>query len=428
MFSRGDIDGGFGASFAPPFGPGFIPFSSETADGIPDLDQFTEEIRIASQGEQRLGWLVGAFYFNEDLSAETHSYTSFVPGNPQDGFATQEQQADSYALFGSVSYQATDRWDLQGGIRFSTDKKDFAAERLDPVFPSLTPTLQPIERHTDSDNVSWDASAKYKINDNTNVYGRVATGFRAPSIQGRILFAPDAEFGLNPATNGVSVADEEEILSGEIGVKTELMSRKLRLGFDIFDYQVDGQQITAVGGQFNVNTLLNADTEGYGFEADVEIAPSPVWNITFGLSNNQTEVKDDVTVGPCGGGCTVVDPVRNGLVHIKGNNLPFAPEWIFNGVVDFRKPAGSGIFVGSFDWAYGDDHSFFLYESKEFHSDSLEFGLRLGYTFSKAKYEVAAYARNLTDEEILQGGIDFNNLTGMTNDPRTVGIELVGRW
>ena len=41
---------------------------------------------------------------------------------------------------------------------------------------------------------------------------------------------------------------------------------------------------------------------------------------------------------------------------------------------------------------------------------------------------MAAYARNLTDEEIIQGGIDFNNLTGMMNDPRTVGIELVARF
>src|SRR5690349_7185573 len=36
MYSRADIDGGFGAVFAPPFGPGLIPFSSESADGIPD--------------------------------------------------------------------------------------------------------------------------------------------------------------------------------------------------------------------------------------------------------------------------------------------------------------------------------------------------------------------------------------------------------
>jgi iron complex outermembrane receptor protein len=429
MLSGADIDGGFGASFAPPFGPGFIPFYSETADGIPDLDQFTQEIRIASEGEQRFGWLVGAFYFDEDLSAETFSFTSIAPGNPVEGFATQEQQAESYALFGSINYLPNDRWDLGAGIRFSTDEKDFAAERPDPVFPSLTPTIRPVTAHTDEDNVSWDVSAKYQVTDQTNVYGRIATSFRAPSIQGRILFAPDAEFGLNPATNGLSVADEEEILSFEIGTKTELLNRKLRLGIGVFQYEVDGQQITAVGGAFNVNTLLNADTEGYGFEADVEWAPTAAFQVTLGVSNNQTEIKDRVTVAPCGiGQCTVTDPLVGGLALIEGNSLPHAPEWIFNGIIDYRKPAGQGIFVGSIDWAYGDERNFFLYESKEYNADSFELGARIGFTFAKARYEVAAYARNLTDEEIIQGGIDFNNLTGMMNDPRTVGIELLGRW
>ena len=40
-------------------------------------------------------------------------------------------------------------------------------------------------------------------------------------------------------------------------------------------------------------------------------------------------------------------------------------------------------------------------------------------------YEIALFARNLFDAKILQGGIDFDNLTGMTNEPRTVGVEFI---
>ena len=54
--------------------------------------------------------------------------------------------------------------------------------------------------------------------------------------------------------------------------------------------------------------------------------------------------------------------------------------------------------------------------------------MRVGYTLPGARYEVAAFARNLLDEEVVQNGIDFNNLTGMTNEPRQVGAELVVRW
>ncbi len=52
----------------------------------------------------------------------------------------------------------------------------------------------------------------------------------------------------------------------------------------------------------------------------------------------------------------------------------------------------------------------------------------MGYAWNQAKYEVALFGRNLLDAEIVRNGIDFNNLTGMMNDPRIIGIEFVGRF
>jgi len=426
MLSRGDIDGGFGAVFAPPSGPGFIPFPSETADGLPNIEQFTQELRIASNPGDRVNWLAGLYYFDESLQADTFSFNSLA-GNEQDGYAFQKQDSTSWAAFGNVNVQASDRWKLQAGLRYTEDKRDFAAERPDPTFQ--TPTVEPIVRNTDVTDLSWDASATYTVNPNVNVYGRVATSFRAPSIQGRILFCPDFEGGTNPETNCVSVADKEKIISTELGIKSELMDRRLRLFLTGYVYEVDGQQLVAVGGEFNTSTLLNADTtNGYGFEADIEIAPVDEWLFKLGLSYNKTEIDDpNLEVGPCGGGCTVLDPVGpKGGVLVDGNSLPHAPEWIFNGIVDYRKPVGNGLIIGTLDWAYYSEKQFFLYESEEFKDDSLELGLRLGYAFSS--YELALWSRNITDAEILRNGIDFNNLTGMTNDPRTVGIEFVTKW
>ncbi len=428
MFSRGDIDGGFGAVFAPPSGPGFIPFPSESADGLPDLDQWTQEFRLTSNSDGDWRWLVGAFYFNEELQADTFSFASLAPGNPQDGYAFQTQDATSYALFGSVDWQLSDLWLLTAGVRYSSDDKDFTAERPFPTFQ--TPTFAPITESVDDDDISWNLSATYQASENVNIYGRVATGYRAPSIQGRILFCADFEGGQNPATNCVTTADTETILSGEVGIKTILAENKLRLNLTAYIYEVDGQQITAVGGEFNTATLLNTDTtEGHGLEADIQWTPSGNWLMTFGASWNPTEIKDpNLTVAPCGGGCTVTDPVIGGLAYIDGNPLPHAPEVIFNGIVKYRmKPSGDGFF-GSFDWAYYSEKNFFLYESEEFKADSLELGLRLGWGFNQGQYEVALWGRNITDEEIVRNGIDFNNLTGMTNDPRIIGAEFVARF
>ncbi|HEX2060371.1 MAG TPA: TonB-dependent receptor [Thermoanaerobaculia bacterium] len=428
MYSRGDIDGGFGAVFAPPMGPGFIPFFSESADGIPDLDQFTQEIRFASNTTSPFQWLAGVFLFDEELHAETYSYTSIAPGNPEEGYAFQNQSAESWAVFVSGDYRATDRLHLKGGLRFTHDEKELSAERPRPLFFN-TATVAPVRATTDDDFTSWDVSATYIVNPNVNVYGRIATGFRAPSIQGRILFAPDTEGGRNPATDGLSVADTEEILSAEVGFKSELMERRLRVNGTLYTYEVDGQQITAVGGEFNVATLLNADkTRGYGFETDINYAPSRDWRFTIGASYNHTEIDDpNLAVAPCGGGCTVLDPIGPNGALVDGNSLPHAPEWIFNGIVDYRRPYAAGEFVGSLDLAYSSDKQFFLYESEEFHSDAFELGLRFGYAFANG-YELALFGRNVTDEIVVQNGIDFNNLTGMTNEPRLWGIELSARF
>jgi iron complex outermembrane receptor protein len=427
MTSRGDVDGGFGASFAPPFGPGFIPFFSETEDGIPDLTQVTEELRIASNpSDDELGWLAGFFYFDEDVDIFTKNYVSIAPGNPQDGEASQTQSTSAWALFGTLFYDLSDAWTLQGGLRYSDEDRDYATERPDPVSASQTPTIRPITRNLSDSFTSWDVSATWAASENVNWFARLATSYRAPSVQGRILFCNDFEFGLNPATNCVSVADEEEILSAEIGVKSRLIDNQLTLNVTGYQYEVDGQQIVAVGGEFNTATLLNADTtEGYGFEADIHWTPAPSWLTTVGLSYNSTEIQDpDLGVAPCGGGCTVTDPIVNGLAMVDGNSLPHAPEWIFNGIVDYRSALGDGLLVVSLDWAYHDEKSFFLYESKEFNADAFELGFRAGFAFSEAKYEVALFGRNLTDEEIVRGGIDFNNLTGYVNEPRILGVEF----
>jgi len=428
MYSRGDIDGGYGAVYAPPSGPGLIPFTSESADGIPALDQITQELRLTSNADGPFRWLVGAYYFNEDLDIDSFSYDTLAPGNPQNGYATQTQESTSYALFGSIDYALSEAFSLKAGLRFSDDERDFAADRPQPLFQP--PLSAPITRSVSGSNVSGDLTASFKQNENVTFFGRLATGYRAPSIQGRIMFAPDFEDGQNPATNGVSVADEEKITSLEVGMKSILAENRLRMNLTAYVFQMRDQQLTAVGGEYNVATLLNADTtDGHGIEADVEFIASAAFWFTLGASWNSTEIDDPhLTVSPCGGGCTVTDPIAGGLVYIDGNSLPHAPEIIFNGIFNYQSDPVNKGFFGSLDWAYFSEKNFFLYEAEEFKSDGVEVGLRLGYGWNQGKYEVALFGRNILDAEIVEGGIDFNNLTGMTNEPRTVGLEFAARF
>jgi len=69
----------------------------------------------------------------------------------------------------------------------------------------------------------------------------------------------------------------------------------------------------------------------------------------------------------------------------------------------------------------------FLYHSQEFTGEALlEGGIRAGYRWkgNNTQYEVAIFGRNITNEEVLIGGVDFNNRTGIVNEPRFFGVEF----
>jgi iron complex outermembrane receptor protein len=417
-YSRGDIDGGFGASFAPPFGPGFIPFPAESADGIPFHRQFTQEIRLAGDTGQ-LAYTVGAYYFNESIKIDSYSYNTLA-GGALDGYAYQNQKSESWALFANVDYDVSEQLNVGGGVRYSDDKKDFLAQRT--LSPFGAPPTAILTTSPDASEVSFNVNATYSASDNLNLYARVARGYRAPSVQGRLVFG-----------DTLSVADKETLMSYEAGIKGKLPEARARFDAAVFYYKANDLQITAVGGGANFNRLLNADKAvGYGFEFNAEMEPVDRLMITAGLSYNHTEIKDPALfTQPCGAPCTVLDPGGPiaGTVRIDGNSLPNAPKWIANITAGYSWPMGEGeIFVFT-DWAYRSKVNFFLYESAEFNDDKLlEGGLRLGYRAAGGAWEVAAFGRNITNDRSLEGGIDFNNLTGFVNDPRIVGVEVKARF
>jgi iron complex outermembrane receptor protein len=413
-YSRADIDGGFGASFAPPSGPGFIPFPSESADGIPFHRQFTQEVRLAGD-KGPLGYTVGAFYFNESIKIDSFDYNTLAGGALQ-GYAYQNQKSESWALFGNLDYDLSERLNVGGGVRYSNDEKDFLAQRtLSPFGAPATPILR---ANPDTSEVSFNLNATYAATDDMNVYARVARGYRAPSIQGRLVFG-----------DTLSIADKETVMSYEAGVKGKLPAARARFDASVFYYRAKDLQITAVGGGTNFNRLLNADkATGYGFEFNAEAEPIDRLMLTAGLSYNHTELQDpNLFTQPCGGGCTVLDPAGPiaGTVRIDGNSLPNAPKWIANITAGYSWPMGAGELFVFTDWAYRSKINFFLYESAEFNDDRLlEGGVRLGYRADGGKWEVAVFGRNITNDRSLEGGVDFNNLTGFVNDPRVIGVEV----
>ncbi|MBA4772495.1 MAG: TonB-dependent receptor [Sphingomonas sp.] len=417
--TRGDIDGGFGNQFASVSGPGFIPFSAQSQDDIPSLDQFTQELRIASNNGGPFNYQAGFFYFNEKLRID-----SFDFGTPADltpaAIANQRQTSEAFGVFGSVNYKFDFGLTLQGGLRYNDDSRTLTAARPVDTRPGFLGFGGPVPLQTarvGSNIVTWDVSATQTLTDEVNLYARIARGYRAPSIQGRLTFG-----------RTLSVANNERTLSFEGGLKSVYYGGRLRFNINGFYFTTDDLQLTAVGGASNFTTLFNArNVDGYGLEAELEATPVERLNFTAGVSLNNNRINDpNAFVAGCGSNCTVLNaqrPGSPGIFSINGNRLPQSPQWTANWTARYAHPIGNGELYVSTDWVYRSEIQFFLYRSVEYRDRFLlEGGLRVGY--KTGPFDLAAYVRNITDDQSAVGGVDFNNLTGFVNEPRIAGFEL----
>ena len=440
--SRGDIDGGFvdfTQSATPPAGitsadidifcipgpcvpvrtwPGPIFVPSVTEDGA-ETDQFTQEFRIASDSEGPFSWQIGAFYFDSGLVVETEAFSSFGFVDVANNIVSYDNK--TWAVFGQGSYDLTDRVTLTAGVRHTDDEKDFSVLQQAQLWADLLLPV-PADINVNDSQASWEVSVNYAMTDQSSVYGRVSNGFRAQTIQGR-----DVAFGENP-----TVAKPETITSYEVGYKADLANDRLRVNLGVFSYQVDDMQLSIIGGASNTNQVVNAAKgEAMGFEMDLQWLITDNLLVSGGFAFNDTEIKDpNLFTAPCGSGlCSPLDPVNpnnSSQVSVNGNPFPRAPETTYNVEVRYGAPIGNNaeLFFLT-DWVWYGKINMPLYEAVEFQTeDQFEGGLRVGYKNYDKGWEIAAFGRNITDEDNVHGFIDFSNNTGFVNEPRVFGIEV----
>jgi len=421
--SIGDIDGGNAYPF--PVGNG-NPIASPPAlnagafaDNTGDIvrpHEFSQEVRFASEEFGGFRLQGGAYYFHQRLK---YQELDFDTTGAQDGDIFHDDKNQNYGIFASGEYKL-DKLTLRAGVRYSHDKKTDVVQGCSNAFGAIsTPDgcVGPIVNHARASEVTWDGSATYAMTQTVNLYARVATGYQGPAIQDRVTF------GSVP-----SVAKKQTTISAEGGLKMESLDHKLHFDIDGYWWRTKDLQLTAVGGASNSAALINADhAVGYGIEAQIDVRPIEHLALTAGGSWNYTQIRDkNVSISPCGAACTVLDPLNaEGRAIIDGNPLPQAPRYVFNVTARYGIPLGNGGEIYAYtDWAYRSRINYFLYDAAEFRGRSLtEGGLKIGYK-APEHWEIAAFARNITNQLRSISAIDFNNLTGMINEPRIIGGEF----
>ena len=421
-YSRGDTDGGAAADFG---GIGF----GQSQGQVRGLDQFTQELRLASTGDGAFKWQLGGMYFDSRDTTDFYQRGYFLTGaarNPNNWVRLRNVNT-SWALFGQASYRVTPDFTITGGLRVTEDSKHTRLLKTADTAAGVVTYKGRRDVRLSDTKLSWDISALYQVDPNVSLYARVARGFRGPTIQGR-----SAVFNADFTT-----ADSETILSWEAGVKTSLFDNRLRLNATAFAYRVKDIQLN--GNDSNGNgVLFNAGkADAYGFEADAEWRPIRNLSFTAGLSLLHSEIKDDkVYAQVCALNgvvvCTVQDPTikvgPNVFAQIDGNPLPNAPKYNLNLAARYDLPVGeNGRIFLSTDWNIQGYTNFVLYKTPEFTSKgNFEGGLKLGYAGGDGAYEIALFARNITNEKNLKGVIE-NYMAAVLNEPRVFGISLTGR-
>ena len=362
--------------------PTFTAFTAEDEE----TDIFNQEIRLVSQSDGPLSWIVGAFYNKNEYNALS---SEFTPGyglftgfgdqlNDLEYFEVDRTTLEEKAIFGEIAYQISDNWDVTVGARFYEYDYDTANLTEFPYFadPSFRPfPLSEIEGQlTLTPNQSFEdelfkVNSSYKFENGNLIYATLSQGFRVgasnggeacPDVfvagpQGLCLLSPGQQFGPNPGE--VSQVNELEFLPDtvdnyEIGIKTTMLDGALNLNAAIF--MMDWKDPQVASASVNAGTAItinggSAETKGFELSSNWQVSEN--LRLSGNLSYSDAELTEDVpslvrTISTPGFGTSFED-------GRSGDQLPGSPKSQFSFFAEYEHPLNNGaslLFNGAYAW------------------------------------------------------------------------------
>jgi iron complex outermembrane receptor protein len=307
-----------------------------------DMQSFSQELRLGSNGEGPFQWIAGVFYQETERkygqTLPTPGYDALI-GAPSSLFnappdtpfySRLSYDFSQFAVFGEATYRFNPQWQLTGGLRYYDFDEDrlltFAGVFADPAIYTDLPG------QTTSDGFSPRVILAFSPNKDVTLSAQVSRGFRLGGIND-----PLNEGLCQPADlatfSGFPTFDDEEVLNYELGAKTRLAEGRVTLNAAVFMTKIDGLQAVVDVGSCSSRVVLNADAESTGAEVELFVRPNETWD--FGLSatyaNGEiTESFVDAFSGePVGG-------IRD------GNRMPTSPELQAVGTAAYNWSFGSG--------------------------------------------------------------------------------------
>ena len=435
------------------------PLELSRSHGAAKSRQYSQEFRLASPREDKWNWLGGIHLFKEDIDSATQGaklpatqvigQTPALAGASRTFNSTELSHKDtSFALFGSTTYNWTDKFDTTLGLRWTTEKKEYDVNRkgstglgtwssLGKWWESYTGAFAaagPITSGTFNakDNETWnnwtyDFTPAYQITPHDRVYLKYAHGLKSG--------------GFNTAATNLAATNTvkpEQLDSYEVGYKSEWLDGRLNFNATAFHYDYQDVQVNVVGfnalaGQ-TVSYLQNAKKATVnGAEFEIEALPTANWHVSSSLGLLNTKFNDA--------------EIQNNGGSFAGNELVRAPHVTANIATDYRIPVANGakVVLGG-DARYISKQFYYVtpqgVDANGINRTGLEqdpytiVNTRVSYVTAGEKYTVTAYVNNLFDKHYLQHSTPayssaapiINGDNVIQGSERTVGVSFTSRF
>jgi iron complex outermembrane recepter protein len=416
-------------------------------------DQYSQEVRLASNGTNRLNYTFGLFAYYQKLrgqnvtewgqdasfwllGTQTANGTA-IPNSLIDGYITRSNAVstiESYAGFGQLIWQISDTLSLTPGIRYTFEKKNANYEAavgggLSTSNAALANAKLSIFRPQayrvgfSDDAVTGDINLSWQPARDVHLYASYSRGYKSGGIN---LAGLPFNASNNPALNRAIISPERSN-AYEIGVKTQWFDRKLTANFAAFRSDVRDFQANVVdtGPGALRGYLANIEkVRSQGVEVDLTLAP--VKGVSAYLRGAYTDAKYAAfSNAPC-----PLELISNttSQCDLSGQQLPGTSKWAlgFGGEYQRAIPAANGVLYAGIDGSYRSAYFADASDSAYLRIPGYTlFNLRTGFRSDKG-WEMFVLAKNVFDKNHLtlltpQSG-NSGLISGVPGDSRTVHL------
>lgn len=366
--------------------------------------QLTQELQL-SGNSGAFKWIVGAYFLKEKIDEAMinrfYSYYAFLPygaGAKQ----VNNLETTNYAMFSQLSYALTDKLTLNGGARWTYEKKESSLRNADLAQPF------DVSASKNWDDVSPKIGIDYQASDDLMLYVSATRGFKSGSFNGR------------PTTSVQFTSyDPETVLSYEVGAKSQWFDARLRLNAAAFWMKYDDIQMLTGGIDSNGDFFFPVDNAGdtaiRGVELELQARPTEPLTMFASLGYADEEWKRIAPVA------FVTEDTR----------LPNFSKWNASAGVNYELPLASfGSLILSGDYSHRS--SYFQTTTNSPLEEENGYSLvsaHVSVVPQSGNWELKFWGRNLTDARYIAWAQDLiaigdSHTSAWFGRPREYGVTL----